>query len=379
MLKTILLLNPVYVTLFWAIVLGFYSPEKHNPKNFLGKFMAVAFVVYLSHFFYFTRQFEVYRFIDSLYIWAFLLVYPLYHIYVRLLTVETKFSLKVHWRFLVLPTFMFLIYFAGVLVMAKHEHIDFLAKIIAGKGDPSGFQSYMLWVFKLAQIVFVLQVFYYLYVNFKLIIKNNRNLKDYYSNTEGRQLDWVQFFNISLAVTSVASILVAIAGRDMFSENVSLLLAPSLVFSIMLFLIGLIGNSQNPAYIVDIAPSKEAGSVDYFDISNLKKGLDNLFEKEKIYKNPNLKIWDISTLLGTNRTYVSKLINVEYNRNFCNHVNFYRVKRAKELIKENPRLTNEQVAEMSGFGSVNSLYRAFKTLFYVPLKEFRKDVQSKNY
>jgi len=50
MLQTILLHNPVYVTLFWAITLTFYSPGKQYAKNFLSKFMAVAFVVYLSHF-----------------------------------------------------------------------------------------------------------------------------------------------------------------------------------------------------------------------------------------------------------------------------------------------------------------------------------------
>ncbi len=53
MIKTILLLNPVYVTLFWALVLTLENRKQQVPKLFLGRFMFVAFVLYLSHFFIF--------------------------------------------------------------------------------------------------------------------------------------------------------------------------------------------------------------------------------------------------------------------------------------------------------------------------------------
>ncbi len=377
MLKTILLINPVYVTLFWAIVLNTYSFRKHNPKNFLGKFMIVAFVVYLSHFFYFSGLFEYYRFVDSLYIWAFLLVYPLYHIYIRLLTVEKRFSFKKHGRFLALPTFIFVVYLIGVLVITKDEHLYYLIEILPGTGSHSGMQSFLFLVFNLARVVFILQVFYYLFMNFRLIIQNSKSLEDYYSDTEGRELVWVQVFNISLAVTSVASILVAVIGRDAFAESAYLLIAPSLIFSTMLFLIGLIGNKQNPAYIEDLEHENEGESNINFNYTSLKKRLDVLFEKDEIYKTPDLKIWDIAEKLGSNRTYVSKLINVEYKRNFCNHVNYYRVKHAKQLIKDNPGLSNQLVADLSGFGSVKSLHRAFNTIGETPLNNLRKEIQSK--
>ena len=373
-----LLLNPVYVTLFWAVVLSFYSPRRNAPKAFLGKFMAVTFVVYLSHFFYFSEQTDIYRIIDAPYIWASLLVYPLYHIYVRLLTVEKKFTLKSHTRYLFLPTLIFVLYLAGLLLMNKYEHTDFLQQNRAGLQADKGIHYFMSVIYNLWKGVFIAQVFYYLYANFMLIIKNNRQLQNFYSNIEGRQLNWIQFFNISLAVTSVSSIIVALAGREAFAENTYMLIVPSLVFSGMLFLIGLIGNYQSPAHTIQIEPTdtKIKEPQDDINISRLKSKLDNLFEIEKIFINPTLKIWDVSKMLGTNRTYVSKLINDKYNRNFCNHVNYYRIKHAKELIKNNPDTTNNQVADLAGFGSLNSFYRAFKSLEGISVKQFREQLFS---
>lgn len=100
--------------------------------------------------------------------------------------------------------------------------------------------------------------------------------------------------------------------------------------------------------------------------------MENLFNDDMIFRNPDLKIWDVCNMLGTNRTYVSKVINREYGRNFCNHVNHYRVQYAKRLIVKNSQLTNEEIAENSGFGSVNSLYRAFLSAEKRSLGDFRK-------
>jgi hypothetical protein len=91
MLKTILLLTPVYVTLFWTVVLHTDKANNSIPRSFLAKFMLAAFIVYLSHFLFYSGLQDIYIVIDPVYQLASLLVYPLYHIYFRLLT-STKSS-----------------------------------------------------------------------------------------------------------------------------------------------------------------------------------------------------------------------------------------------------------------------------------------------
>ncbi len=377
MLKLIFLLTPVYVTLFWTIALNFYSQKQYAPKVFLGKFMFISFVLYLSHFFYFSGQLSTYYYLDSFYMLASLLVFPMYHIYIRLLTVERKFTLRNHIRFLALPILMFFFYLPGVLLMSPAEHEQFVRNTIGGEVIYEPVQLYLLSVYFISRVVFVVQVIYYLFANFRLIINNNELLQDYYSNTESRRLKWVQFFNISLAITSLAGVAAAITGREAFASGTYSLAGPSIVFSLMLFFIGLLGNTQNSVHIKEELPPKQSNQQEdqgntSISTAHLRAKLDELFITEKIYTDPDLKIWDLSQRIGTNRTYISRFINSEYKRNFCNHVNYYRIQHVKQLLEENSEADNDQLAELSGFGSINSLYRAFQSVESISLSNFRK-------
>jgi AraC-like DNA-binding protein len=80
----------------------------------------------------------------------------------------------------------------------------------------------------------------------------------------------------------------------------------------------------------------------------------------KIYKNHELKITDVSQLLGTNRTYVSELINDKFSCSFVEFVNKYRLDEAKMLLNENPEASIQDVAEQAGFGSTGTFIRVFK-------------------
>jgi AraC-like DNA-binding protein len=218
------------------------------------------------------------------------------------------------------------------------------------------------------------QVIYYLYKNSLLLKFHNENLQDYYSNTEDHKLHWVQFFNILLAVTSLMSIITAFLGRETFSSGAIPLAIPSVIFSLMLFFIGLVGNTQKALFLAEQNIERKGIIKEDKNLAPLKTKLNKLFEKDKIFKNPDLKIWDVCNMLGTNRTYVSRLINEEYKRNFCNHVNHYRVQYAMELVRANPELSNEQIADLTGFGSQNSMHRAFQAEVGITLKQYRSQV-----
>jgi AraC-like DNA-binding protein len=378
MSELIFSLTPVYVTAFWAIVLNFNHINKHRPKVFLGRFMIVSTILYLSHFYYFTRQLNIYYFLDGFYLMSSLLVFPLYHIYIRLLTTEHKFSFQKHGRFLILPLAVFVFYYPATLMMPPSDHSYFILHIFSFGQMNTGLQQYLFIIYYIARAVFVFQVFFYLYLNFKLITENNKRLEDFYSNTEDRKLVWVQFFNISLAATSLVSIAAALTGREAFASGEYSLAGPSVVFSSMLFILGLLGNRQNSVYInmEEAEHVSDKDNLKYTDIeAKIRMDLDELMNKKQIFKNPDLKIWDLSKMLGTNRTYISRFINNEYDHNFNNHINLYRVNFAKNKLLEDPGLSNEQLSEMAGFGSVSSLYRAFQAAEGKSFSVFRKAIR----
>jgi len=85
-----------------------------------------------------------------------------------------------------------------------------------------------------------------------------------------------------------------------------------------------------------------------------------LFDKDLIYLDKDLTIWELASKLGTNRTYVSQIINNEHGQNFSAFVNSYRISHAENLLESNPKLSPAEIAEMSGFGCLKSWKRAKK-------------------
>jgi YesN/AraC family two-component response regulator len=153
---------------------------------------------------------------------------------------------------------------------------------------------------------------------------------------------------------------------------------PALIFSSLLFSIGYLAHVQkHSAYELKkdeeeaerfAADNYESGSIsiDHADgncnVAILRQLLLEQFENEKIYLRPDLKISNLAIILKSNRTYISKLINEEFNCSFSDFVGKYRIEEAKKLLQSSllDDHTLESVAERTGFTSVASLIRTFK-------------------
>lgn len=83
-----------------------------------------------------------------------------------------------------------------------------------------------------------------------------------------------------------------------------------------------------------------------------------LFEKEHVYLNPRLRLSELATLLGTNRTYLSQYFNQNCENTFYDFVNDYRIHHAKLLLHSTDD-TLETIAMNSGFNSLSTFRRAF--------------------
>ena len=108
--------------------------------------------------------------------------------------------------------------------------------------------------------------------------------------------------------------------------------------------------------------------------------LDQLFESEKIYRDVDVNIVDVANKLGSNRTYLSRVINLYHQKNFSDYVNYYRIEEAKEMLKAQnggkySNYTNEYIAEKVGFGSPAQFYRAFKQIVGITSSEYKQVVK----
>ena len=83
-------------------------------------------------------------------------------------------------------------------------------------------------------------------------------------------------------------------------------------------------------------------------------------EKDHGYLNPSLTIEEIARVLNSNRTYVSKLVNLYYGMSFRDYLNAKRLEYAKLLMSDEPDASLDYIAAKSGFQSSTQFIRKFR-------------------
>ena len=94
--------------------------------------------------------------------------------------------------------------------------------------------------------------------------------------------------------------------------------------------------------------------------SRIIYALMTLFEREHLYRNVDIKIANVALMIGTNKTYLSRALNTRLSKNFCQFVNYYRVKEACAVFIENPQMEMKDIAEQCGFSSSSNFSIVFK-------------------
>lgn len=87
--------------------------------------------------------------------------------------------------------------------------------------------------------------------------------------------------------------------------------------------------------------------------------LKHWMETEKPYQDPEFRLIDLRQALPLNRTYLSQLINSEFNCTFYQFVTMYRIEEAKRLMKECPDMKMQDISEQCGFSSPTVFARIF--------------------
>lgn len=113
----------------------------------------------------------------------------------------------------------------------------------------------------------------------------------------------------------------------------------------------------------------------------LKERLLFLFEGEKLYLHPDIRITEVAERLLTNKTHLSKVIRAKTGKNFCQLVHSYRIREAMRLFSGNPRLSIVQLGQLVGFNSLTTFTTAFgRNTGFTPAewcKNYRKSSTTK--
>lgn len=128
--------------------------------------------------------------------------------------------------------------------------------------------------------------------------------------------------------------------------------------------------SPSPA---EAEPGDNAGDREAYRQLFLK--VEDLMRNEKVFRKKDLTRDNVSEMLGTNRTYLSKAINTFSGKSFNNYINTYRINEAVSIISgPSGDIPVKQLAEDLGFGSVSVFYKVFQRETGLSISRYKKEL-----
>lgn len=362
MIDFIILLTPGYVSFFWSIVL---FSRKNPAKQFLSIFMLTASLLYFGLALYFYQNFAIFTWYDSIYTLTSLSVYPMIYIYLRLLTFEQNFQRK-HYKHFVIPFVFFLAILVSTIFMSQQERHDYYGYTMYS--FPLEYSSFIMKFknisYVLSRFVFSIQVIFYLIMSIRVLRLHSKQIREYYSNTDKKALISIKTLIFIFVLTSFSSMFVNIISKEVFLQNFNILVFPSLLFSSLLFMIGLTGTRQNQVASEimldkqrDIIKDKQMEDLsDEEVISKLKEA----FELNMLHLDPDLKIWDVCIIMKLNRLQLSNALRNVYGYDFSFYVNKIRSSEVRKIISKDQNINLSELAKKTGFNSQNAMIREYK-------------------
>ncbi len=365
MLNTFGLLSSLYITLFGALFLFAASNKQYRNRYYLSLFFFNGFILFAGHVFSFFEYWKAFRYFDFAFLASLLMFYPLYFRYLN-----SAFGYKissVKWPFHYAPAMVI-----GTLMLVSSYSFDwetyqsYMNNNLYGL-PLDGLNSLILSVlYKGARAIHIVQILFYNSVSLIYILRTRKNIQNSFSNLDRFQLRYFYAVNfVFLIFMAIPGIYVTIIGRTPLTENNYLLGTVAFLFTFLYLILGMVGLRQKAFTESEIQKNEEVQILPNKEDKEyrvLKAELLKYFAELSPWQNPNLNIWDVSKALASNRTYISQLINKEFQCNFNTFVNNYRIEEAKMLL-QNGKHSNSSlahIAELAGFGSTSSFVRVFK-------------------
>jgi len=371
LIKLTALLLVLFVTAFGAVFLVTLSTKKLKNRLLLGFFFLISFLVFFGNFLAFYNYWQIVHYYDFIFLAALLAFYPSYYLY--LFSAFNFKIVKAKWIYHFIPSILIAIIMIVASIIAKPEDFQiYINNNIYGTTLTTKPANTLDLIYDLGRIIHLLQIVLYTFLAIRIILIGKKSIANSFSNLDSYQLRYFYTTTISfIALMSVPGFYVTLMGRVQFSDNDFSLLYLSIIFTVLYVILAIVGLKQIPS-IENLNGSSRKHEIYDKEMAAIENRLLNYFKKEKPWLHPDLSIWDVANHIGTNRTYISHIINENFNDNFNAFVNSYRIEEAKKLLVKKTKAPITEISDITGFGSVNSFIRIFKKVENQTPSNYRK-------
>ncbi len=149
-----------------------------------------------------------------------------------------------------------------------------------------------------------------------------------------------------------------------FTASYTSYITGALSFSFVFYLSGLLlFYKRKKEFVISVRKEKYANiQIEENEVNQLLEKIESVINKEELFKNSNLTLPILAKRINIRPQLLSQLLNNNLNKSFSTFINEYRIEEAKQLLKTNPNLKIEIIAEQCGFNSNSTFYTAFKKI-----------------
>ena len=366
MIRSFIILLPLFVCASIAVEL--LLKKKSRPRWCLLFWAVTATLLYACHaqFFFHVSFMEMWRHVA--YVVCNLWVFPLFLIYISELSEPRPLSRRpVVWALLAPGVVGGAAMAAVCCLVSEQEAADFMQQYLYhGSRDAlSGYALTASYVSLACKVAFALEVALTMILGARMLWRYDSKLELYYADEDKYSLRKVRILLMLLCITSLLSVMANFVGRSAFVDSEWLLAVPALAFSAMLYSVGYVCTDLEPVDVLtqmsEIEEEEESLATEAPN-ANLQLGenLNRLMDEEQIFLKPDLKLQDLATALGTNRTYLLWHLRTEYGMTFSEFVNRRRIAHARRLMQQHPEWKKVRIASASGYALGVTFYRNWK-------------------
>ncbi|MFO8067055.1 MAG: AraC family transcriptional regulator [Bacteroidales bacterium] len=369
---------PALICLFWFFDLILSTGTNRKSKRHLAFFMLCGFFTLLGELLFHNQAYSLYSSIYFFIVFFTIAQVPSLYLYLVSLT-ENKIHLKRYLKHYLFPfiTAIIIAYFHYIW-LSYEESIHVLQNFYSPEKLGSK-QNITYIVELLSRNAFLLLAVFYLIIIHKKVSKHFRIVLNNYSNIQQKNLKWISittvFFILMLLISSTACN--PFLKETIYQPEYTISI-PFLLLGIVFWIIGFLGNRQKMIIIPVDDSIKSVNLPEDFKKSLVAK-LNQFMEEKKIYLVPDITLIELAKEVGTNRFYLSKIINEEFNMNFNSFINYHRIKHAIELMQDKKEeYTNfGEIATVVGYSNYMSFIRNFKKIHKVSPGEYLSNKNKK--
>ena len=222
----------------------------------------------------------------------------------------------------------------------------------------------------------------YLLKAFLVALKQNQNLKTFYSSIEKINFDWLKLVVTAFFIMWVVDIINWITSSLQINTTTSqeLLTFASLLINFIFADLLILKNLHLPALEYESGKDGEKHKYEKSPLTLQTKNeilfkLEKIMTQEKLFLNSSLNLGEVATKLSVMPRYLSQVINELKGQNFYDFVNAYRIEEAKKILSD-PANNNEKILSVlyeCGFNSKSVFNTVFKKNTGVTPSEFRRN------